>query len=227
MVSRNEGYALGRGKEGPALEMAAEFFRRVVGVEPSVVTDREENWERGDIRFPSGAYAECKGQPIDPDRYPLNFVEVCEVTPNPVHLGGMERLAASLGVDYWQLADVNVWDNRDGHRGLCAFGTPEMVSPSFHTISSARVTVYVNATSPTAHIYLYGRNEIVRLVRDELLLGEGMVRGAGKSNEDTFGAKIPLPAMRWTSREGGGWEYAGERSGQWAVEKILSVLDEY
>lgn len=227
MVSRNEGYALGRGKEGPALEMASEFFRRVIGVEPSVVTDKDENWERGDIRFPSGQYAECKGQPIDPEKYPLNFVEVCEVTENPFHADGMERLASALGVGYWELADADVWDNRPGRKELVPFGEPAFVSPSFHTISSARVTVYVNATSPTAHIYLYGRSEIGKLVRDELLRGEGMVRGAGRSNEDTFGVKVPLPMMRWTSREGGGWEYSGERSGQWAVEKVLSVLDEH
>jgi hypothetical protein len=206
--------------------MLSEFFRRVVGVEPRVVTEAGENWECGDLLFPSGAYAECKGQPIDPERYPLNFVEVCEVTDNPRHADGMDRLAACLGVDYWELADADVWDDRAGHKELLPFGEPRMVSPSFHTISSARVTAYVNATSPTAHIYLYGRNEIVGLVREAVVRGDGMVRGAGRSNEDTFGVKIPLPAMRWTSREGGGWEYAGLRGGQWAVDKLLSVLND-
>lgn len=225
VVSRDEGYRLARGKEGPALEMATEFFRRVIGVEPRVVTDSVENWEKGDLCFPSGEYGECKGQPINPEKYPMNFVELCEVTSNQLHHDGMQRVAEAIGIEYWDLADANVWDDRVGHKQLVVFGTPDLVSPSIHTIASARVTIYVNATSPTAHLYLYGRNEIVRHVKEAVLTQE-LVRGAGKSNEDTFGVKIPLPSMRWTSREGGGWEYSGDGIGQTAVERVLSVLDD-
>jgi len=225
VVSRDEGYRLAKGKEGPALEMATEFFRRVIGVEPRVVTDFVENWENGDLCFPSGEYGECKGQPIDPEKYPMNFVELCEVTSNRLHHDGMQRVADAIGVDYWQLADASVWDDREGHKKLVAFGVPELVSPSIHTISSARVTIYVNAVSPTAHLYLYGRNEIVRYVR-EAVLSQELVRAAGRSNDDTFGVKIPLPSMRWISQEGGGWEYFGDGIGQDAVERVLSVLDD-
>lgn len=220
MVTRTEGYIAGRGKEKLALDMAEAFFVNRVGVDLRTVTDKDENYDHGDFCAPSGEYIEVKGQPIDPVRYPENFVEICEITDNPLHRGGMTRLARLLDMTIDQLSAVSVWNAPTRTRTI--FGAPTCVSVSLHTLASARVTAYVNATSPTAHLYIYGRAELLQAVQQAIR--SGTVRGAGNSNEDSIGVKVPLPLMTWTSPEGGGWRYTGAHTEQWALSKLQSVL---
>lgn len=218
MISKVDGYRRSVGKEKPALDLALRFFSEVVGLEPELVTNKWENMLSGDLRFASGLYAECKGQPIDPYRYDKNFVEVCERTSNPDLAGGMESLASILGMTEDELSRVSVWSKSD--RSTSEFGYRELLHNSLVSVSSSRVTLYVNHAA--GHIYVYGRNEIILSV-SSVLRQDGMVLGAGMSNEDTFGAMIPHPAMRWEIADGL-WSYFGPPGGQWGAERIFSVL---
>src|SRR5579863_8142862 len=108
LVSRNLGYRLAQGKEEPALQCAEKFFQDVVGITLTRITDATDNWQKGDFLAPSGATIECKGQGIDPAKYPQNFVEVFEITNNQKHAGGFEQLAKVLGIDERVLEKVQV-----------------------------------------------------------------------------------------------------------------------
>lgn len=219
-VTKREGYARAVGKEQPALAVARRFFSEVVGVVPEVVTDKWENMLCGDLRFPSGKYAECKGQPVDPHRYDKNFVEVCERTDNPELVGGMGSLASVLGIGVAELADTRVWS--PPAREWSRFGYHPLLHNSLESISHSRVTLYVNASA--GHVYAYGRNEVIRGV-SSVVSSSGMLLGAGNSNEDTFGVLVPLPVMRW-ELSGGSWEYFGPADGHWGAPRIASALDD-
>lgn len=219
VITKNESYRLSGGKEQAALSVARRFFSEVVGLEPVVVTDKWENILCGDLRFPSGQYAECKGQPVDPYKYANNFVEVCEATTNPDLIGGMGSLSSLLGIPMDDLSSVPV-KNHDGT--VSPFGYHPLLHNSLESISHSRVTLYVNSTA--GHVYAYGRNEIIRAV-SSAVSSKGMLRGAGNSHEDTFGALTALPVMRWELR-GDEWSYFGPSDGHWGPARIASVLDE-
>lgn len=219
-ISKSESYRRSGGKEKAALDVARRFFAEVVGLEPEVVTDKWENILFGDLRFPSGQYAECKGQPVDPYKYDKNFVEVCERTGNPELVGGMGSLSSLLGIPINDLAATRVWSPSD--RTWSEFGYHQFLHNSLESISRSRVTLYVN--SQAGHVYAYGRNEVLRSVSSSVS-SSGLLLGAGNSHEDTYGALVPLPVMRWESR-GGDWEYFGPPDGQWGAARIACVLDD-
>jgi hypothetical protein len=92
VVTRSEGYRRGVPKEEAALQVVESFFERELSVRLERITNREENYRQGDFRVNgSKATIECKRQPIDPVRYPQNFVEVFETTSNPRHEGGSDE----------------------------------------------------------------------------------------------------------------------------------------
>lgn len=219
-MSKSESYRRSGGKEQAALSVARRFFSEVVGLDTEVVTDKWENILCGDLRFPSGLYAECKGQPVDPDRYDKNFVEVCERTANPELVGGMGSLSSLLGIPMDALAATRVWSPSD--RTWSQFGYHDLLHNSLESISASRVTLYVNHEK--GHVYAYGRNEIVRTVSSSVR-DNGMLVGAGNSHEDTFGALVPLPRMRWVLGPSG-WEYFGPRDGQWGPARIACALND-
>ena len=218
MVSRNEGYRRGAGKEEVAIEILQAFLKERIGNPGSVIEDPAENYLFGDLRFGDGPTIECKGQPIDPAKYRQNFVEVFEVTGNQRHSGGFSSLCSVLGFSPDVLAATKV---------RVAGTTTEVgrlpyVSVSVTSISSAAFTAYVNYLDGGKHIYVYARDEILGHVRSALANG-GFVRGAGKSNEDTFAVFIPLSGMRW-SREDGKWSVSGEVTEAKAVATLSAAL---
>lgn len=215
MVSRNEGYRRGAGKEAVALSILRDFLRETAGTPGTVIEDPDENYLHGDLRFSPTVTIECKGQPIDPDRYRQNFVEVFEVTRNPRHANGFAGLAGLLGMDEPALAAVKV---RAGGR-TSGLGVLPFVSTSITSIASSAFTAYVNYNDGGRHIYLYARDEIVGHLR-RAVAGNGLVRGAGNSNEDTFAVFVPLASMRWTRRNGV-WVATGETDGN-AARGILA-----
>jgi hypothetical protein len=218
-MTKNESYRRSAGKEQAALSVARRFFDEVVGIGTEVVTDKWENILCGDLRFRSGLYAECKGQPIDPYKYDRNFVEVCEATQNPDLVGGMGSLASLLGMSIDELVSTRVMEPS----GLYAeFGYHPLLHNSLESISCSRVTLYVNSVA--GHVYAYGRNEIIRVV-SSAVRSSGMRRGAGNSHEDTYGALVDLPLMRWELNDDR-WDYFGPTDGHWGAARIASVLDD-
>lgn len=214
-VTRAAGYRASRGKEQPAIEAVTGFFAGRLGVELATVDDPDSNWLLGDLVTGAGVHLEVKGQPVDPSRHPLNFVEVCEVTGRERHADGLRVLAGVLGVTVDELAGFPVWDVPSRSRAV--FGRPAGVSVSVRTLASARATAYVNVAG--GWLYVYGREELMGSVR--AAVRAGMVRGAGRSNEDTVGVKVPLPRMRWRDDDGWGWVWAGDGD----ETDALSVLE--
>lgn len=218
MVSRNEGYRRGAGKEAVAISILREFLRETAGNPGTVIDDPDENYLHGDLRFSPAVTLECKGQPIDPDRYPQNFVEVFETTRNPRHSGGFAGVAGLLGLDEAALAAVTV---RTGAT-TSALGVLPFVSTSITSIASSALTAYVNYNDGGRHIYLYRRDEILGHLR-RAVVGNGLVRGAGNSNEDTFAVFVPLPSMRW-ARRNGAWVATGETEERVARGVLADLL---
>jgi hypothetical protein len=205
MVSRNEGYLRGAGKEQLSTGILQEFLRDKIGQSGEVIRTARDNYERGDLRFPSGATIECKGQPIDPTRYKYNFVEVFEITNNPLHSDGFRNLGEVLRIAPDQLSNLTVT-----YKGVTSqLGHPPCLSLSVLSIHNATFTAYVNYQQGGRYIYLYRQTEITSYLRAATL--RGLRRGAGNSNEDTFAVLIPIASMRWV-RRGKAWMYGGTGS---------------
>lgn len=219
MVSRAEGYRRGAGKESPALAVVQEFFRVVVGVTLEVITDRDENYQLGDLRSPAGVTMECKGQPIDPLKYRQNFIEVFEETHRPEHAGGFRELAALLGMAPERLAELDVV-LRDGTRVV--LDSLPHVSVSIHSFFNSPLTTYVNYRDGGKWIYVYDRRELTGHIKEAV--PKGLRRGMGNSNEDTFAVLIPIAEKRW-QRARGHWQWAGAGSAEAAVAHLRAVLN--
>lgn len=217
MVTRNEGYGRGAGKEELALAALRGFLKEKIGHHGEEITGYDENYRLGDLSFPSGVTLECKGQPIDPARYPQNFVEVFEVTRNDLHLGGLAHAAELLGMRVDNLMGTQV--RTRGAAGTV--GNQQRVSVSISSIATAGFTAYVNYLDGGRHIYLYERDELMAHIR--AAAGRGFVRGAGNSNEDTFAVFVPLSRMRW-SRNGGAWRATGDEPEQESLERLSRSL---
>lgn len=217
MVSRNEGYRRGAGKEQISIAVLQEFLQVKLGKTGELITGYEDNYRFGDLRFPGGATIECKGQPIDPVRYKQNFVELFEVTRNDLHLGGLQRLAELLRMSVADLERCNVRFRGSTSR----VGNLARVSVSVTSIASSAFTAYVNYINGGQHIYLYERTEILRYLSDGVK--RGLVRGAGNSNEDTYAVFVPLARMRW-SRLNGDWVAAGDQPESTSLSLLVSTL---
>lgn len=217
MVSRSEGYRRAAGKEALALGCLRQLLQAKVGASGQEIAGYENNYRYGDLRFATGRTIECKGQPIDPDRYPNNFVEVFELTANSEHEGGLERLASLLSMSMQELQQASV-----RFRGSkSSVGNPKLVSVSITSIASSAFTAYVNYSSGGRHIYLYERDEIVQHIRRASR--RGFVRGAGNSNEDTFAVFVPIAEMRW-KRSVTAWDWSGDGAEADAVGRLRTVL---
>jgi hypothetical protein len=217
MVSRSEGYRRGAGKEQLAVAILQDFLLDKLEYSGEVITDPDDNYRHGDLRFPTGSTIECKGQPIDPVRYPQNFVEVFEVTRNDRHSGGLSQAASLLGLSLNELEDAKVRFRSSESR----VGKLPRVSVSITSISYATATAYVNYLNDGRHLYFYRRDEILSHIRTAVR--RGFVRGAGNSNEDTFAVFIPLARMRWV-KVNQDWQSSGEDSEEDALAQLSNAL---
>ena len=217
MISRRDGDVRGAGKEQLSSAILQKLFKTMIGLSGETILGAQDNYENGDLRFPTGATIECKGQPIDPNRYQQNFVEVFEVTNNPQHDEGFKRLGDVLRITPDRLAKIPVTfgSTKD------LLGRQTRVSLSVLSMHHASYTAYVNYEDAGRFIYLYEQDEIVNLVREAAL--KGLRRGAGNSNEDTFSVFVPIAKMRW-GRLGSDWVYEGVGSEVGKLEVLKSLL---
>jgi hypothetical protein len=204
MVSRNEGYRRSSGKEEISLSIVETFLKEELGLTTNRITDPLENYEKGDLLLGSGFSVEVKSQPIDPDKYHRNFVEVAEVTSNPKHSQGVESLSRVLKINLDDLQNALVSDKRLIYDKQSIFGYPPSLSNSILSMTGSTATIYVNPSNGGSHIFIYPRRQILDFIRTEVLTN-GFVRGAGQSNEDTLAVFIPTPRLRWR-KKGSQWE---------------------
>lgn len=205
MVSRSDGYQNATGIEEIALSAFRSFATSVLGWSITDIHDPEKNYLEGDFEIKPGYSIECKGQPIDPHKYPKNFVELFEVTRNPRHEGGLEVLAKLVGLSTEELKTLRVYNAKTKRSETV--GNERHVSVSIRSIWNAAFTGYINYTLGGRYVYLYSGIEIQECIRTAIK--DGLVRGAGRSNEDTFAVTIPLARHRW-DRKDSTWEYCGD-----------------
>ena len=207
MITRNEGYRRGAGKERLALNAFKDLAnQKVINIQE--IVDADENYRRGDFEAVNGSSIECKGQPINPSRYRQNFVEVCEITNNTLHLRGFGELAGYLDLSDQDLESVQVSNKATGTREI--FGRPSCISVSLTPMFGSVLTAYINATEGgRQHIYLYRREEILQHIKTAVRAG--VYRGAGNSNQDTIAVFIPISEWRW-ERKSQVWKYSGTGS---------------
>ena len=128
-----------------------------------------------------------------------------EQTKNSRHEGGQAVLSGLLGQTLPKLRAANVYNSKAKTREV--LGKVECLSISIRSIFSAEFTGYVNYSNGGRHIYLYSQEEITKHIK--LASQNGFLRGAGRSNEDTYAVLIPLSKHRWV-REGFRWSYCGD-----------------
>ncbi len=214
MVTRSEGYRRALGKEDRALVVVRDFIHAVLNMSGELIVSAERNRLHGDIDF-GGCTAECKSQPIDPERYDQNFVEVMEDTSDlrrPHHADGVRRTAEILGLSELGLRQRSYNDYRTGHCVRRRVGPISHASCSLESIHGSAITIYANPDPARTFVYVYRRDFLLDKVRRRVTHNQ-MVRGKGNSNEDTFGVFVPNPAASWR-RHRGIWAYCGSSSHQ-------------
>lgn len=208
-LTRNEGYRLGAPKEAAGIECARDFLSRLLKIEKDTVEmieGADQNYRLGDLKLPAGHTLEVKRQPINPTRYPLNYVEVGELTFNPRHTNGAADLSRILQMNQDELANVSLRDFRTDGRPSSQFGSPEFLSVSLTSIAGSRATIYTNPDD--GYLYLYSRDEILGHVRKSVK-NNNMRRGQGNSNDDGLAVLIPLPKWRFRQDKKGLWHFDG------------------
>jgi hypothetical protein len=186
------------------------------------VTGADDNYRLGDFKVTSGRSIECKGQPIDPGRYPLNFVEVFEATVSTSHALGFARVAELLAIPVEDLANAPIDDRRKTWPKQRHLGQPPHVSVSIESIVASALTVYVNYLDDGKHIYVYDSNDLTEMIR-RAVRAVGFKRGMGQSNQDTFAVQVPIPESRW-SRDSDRWEFSGPGDERQSLEHIHTEL---
>lgn len=221
MVTRDEGYELGRGKEDSALDVVRDCIDRVMDLDAKVISDPERNKRHGDLEMVGTA--ECKGQPIDPERYDRNFVEVFEDVSSGAkdhHRDGFARTATILAISVEQLAAVRYQDRRQSPAVSRVLGVLPYVSASLVSVDGSDLTIYANADPARTFVYFYTKRFLLDRIREQVLAGQ-MRRGMGRSNEDTFGVLVPVSPARWR-RVDGTWHYVGP--GEPPITKIRAAM---
>jgi hypothetical protein len=204
-ITRTEGYKLGVSKEQGALDVFTDFMSQKLNIDAEFITDKTENWKSGDFKLSNGKYIEVKGQPVDPEKYPVNFIEIGEVTDKPYHANGYKVLEDILKLSS-PLSDVKVFDKPKS--SYYKLGEPYALSVSIASMGNNTTYAYVNQTKEI--VYLYTAKTLLNLIR-ESLVKRGIVKGAGKSNEDTLGLFVPNATAIW-KKINGEWKFIGSGS---------------
>lgn len=220
VISRAEGYHRSVGKEQLGINLATLFLQNVLKVIATPVTDQELNYTHGDLVTQKHKYLEVKTQPIDPHKYRQNFVEVFEVTQKSLHATGFNRVAELLGISPEELQSVLV-TYRNGATEI--LGNLPHVSVSLESLGRSSLIMYVNPYEDPGYIYVYEKPLFLAQVRDALLRN-GLRRGIGNSNADTFAVFIANATQRWQYSLAGGWRFIGEGTESEARRQLTARL---
>lgn len=226
-VDRAEGYRRGAGKEEVSLALVSAFLLDALGESVARIEDPDANYRLGDLQCSTvDATIEVKGQPIDPEKYPKNFIEVFEDTSAgrlDHHAQGFDDVARRLGLAPSALAATRVQRFDRPGRPVEELGRLTHVSVSITSMFGSAATVYVNNTSTM--LYFYRSADLINLVQ-RAVRAEGLRRGQGASNRDTHAVLVPIAALRW-SRGDGAWRFVGDGpgDGRATARAILGVAE--
>jgi hypothetical protein len=207
--TRLEGYRTGTSRDEAGLLAATDFLSRLLGIPGDQLHAGEQGPNRDGARsliLPGGRSLYVLQKSINPDRYPLNYVEVAELAFNPRHPGGAGALARALDIPTDSLADAQVRDFRPDTPALTTFGRPEHVSVSMTPLLESTATMYINPDD--GHVYVYSQEEIRRHIR-RAVLNNSLRRGQRTRSEDGLAVLIPLARWRFSKGKDGRWRFSG------------------
>lgn len=202
-LTRTEGYRRAEGKEQAGIDLARAFLDDMVGIHCGDV-EGDENRTHGDLLAPSGDTIEVKRQPIDPLKYPANFIEIMEDMtrdPKPRHERGFARTAEILSMAPSLLAKLQVSSNGKTSR----LGMLSHASASMESMTRAKFVIYANPDLEV--ISMYSSMALLRDVRKNAR--RKLVRGAGNSNEDTIATFVPNSHASFRRVDGEWQNYGG------------------
>lgn len=211
MITRNQGYRLSKGKEEASQELFTEWAD-TFGIDAMKIEGYENNRIKGDY-FTGINTLELKSQNIG--AYAQNFIEIGEITKNPIHADGYNRLSeifAPFGIS--DLSNVSVI-NRD--KTVVKFGTPEFFNVGFTPVTNGANIMYIN--NATSLIYFYTAKKFLHLVADAIA-AKGFTRGLGRANMDSVAVFIPNSEITWEKRNGV-YTYTGNPAYETAVLELL------
>lgn len=217
-ITPDEGYRRSAGKEEAGIEVVKHFLWCVIGLGAEDIEDPLENYHHGDLRVGTTTI-ECKTQPINPEKYTTNFIEVFKdmgALSKEKHREGFETTARILGMTIEALTRALVVDCRERRRPKRPLGNMEYTNASLQSIGGSAMTIYANPDPVRTFLYLYSRQHIIGYIRREVQT-QGLFRALGNSDDDTFGVLIPVSPARWR-RTGNNWIYLGE-----GIEPIATV----
>jgi hypothetical protein len=212
MITRNQGYRLSKGKEEASQELFTEWAN-TFGVNASKIEGYDNNRLKGDYLLDTGGSLELKSQNIG--AYNQNFIEIGEITNNPIHAEGYDKLSeifAPYGID--DLSKVNV-SNRE--KTVVKFGMPEFFNVGFTPVANGANIMYIN--NNTSLIYFYTAAKFLHLVADAIQR-KGFSRGLGRANMDSIAVFIPNSEISWI-KEKGEYVYTGNPSYEHAVMELF------
>lgn len=218
-LERNAGYAKGKPKEAISIARFTDFLSQKITTDFNIVTDKETQWQFGDIKLGNEKFIEVKGQGINPNKYGgKNFIELGEMTFNEKHSGGFNRLKDILGIP--DLENQVISDrNKNVDR---PFGSPDMFNVGLTPASNDTMYAYVNNKHDNAdevYIYLYSAKTLLSLVKNAILSDSKITLGAGGANNVTFGITIPVAKAVWR-RVNGEWTFVGSGNEQEIIKAI-------
>jgi hypothetical protein len=208
-LDRNAGYKLGKPKEAISIERFNHFLDTKITTAHTSITDKNTQWQHGDIRLGNGKYIEVKGQGINPTKFGgYNFIELGEATNNPIHAAGFDNLKNILGIPNLESMVI-----RDKNNNMDApFGSPAMFNVGLTPASNNSVYAYVNnkrEDSNEFYIYLYSAKTLLSMVSGAILSGASKISlGAGGANSVTYGITIPVAKAVW-QRINNEWVFVG------------------
>jgi hypothetical protein len=202
------------------MTMAQDFLSRLLKIDQEAIsryTDINIMYDKGDLVLPfSRKNIEVKVRAVNPDRYPMNHVNLGILKFDPRHQDGLKELAIMLGLDVAVLEEATVREFGYDTKESYLLGHPEHFSLSSHSLLSAVMTIYINPDQ--GHIYLYTKEELKQYIA-KAIQNSGLRKGQGGDDPDTISVLIPLPRWRFTKDNNGLWKYTGIVSSTVANEK--------
>jgi len=95
------------------------------------------------------------------------------------------------------------------------------VDVAIESFVGSAATIYVNNVGGR-HIYVYRRDELMAAIKKAI--PQGLLRGVGRANDDTFGVKIPLAGRRWSRGDDFVWKWQGVGVEADAIESLQELL---
>ncbi len=231
---QDRGAAAGQGPIGPtfaiarANEEAAKagtiFLTRLLGLEDGTLTPTEDlvGYEnRTRLHLPSGKTIDLQNRLVNPDRYPLHYIEIANLTFNPRSNDGAAVLAHSLGIDLQKLTQLPIRSLKNPTALKQPLGNPQFLSPTFAVTLGSDATLYTEGSGK--HVFIYTREEMKALVRKIVQTGN-VRRGPGTLNTEVLSVLIALPKWRFEKDKRGLWRYEGDGTAGIEVHNLREFL---